>query len=230
MPVLRRNLSQRLSGDGLLTARPARGSAEAGLECSGCQTLRMNTLTRAGPRRGVLVIVVVAAVVALISTTTDALLARLTRIPLGRGAASITWSGVAGVTPTIKSIKGSAAGYSVSGGGRVPTPASILGSASSIPSDLPLADVKGTIGGSRFTLDITLTLPTSGVLLNPQTFGRVSGTFRGQAVTAKLTAKVSSNSFGFKGTIGTLHVTGVISQPRQHGNTETAHASFDVTK
>jgi hypothetical protein len=190
----------------------------------------MNTFTQAGFRRGALVIVAGAVVVALISTTTGAVLARLTRIPLGRGTASITWAGVAGVTPTIKSIEGTAGGYSVTGAGRVPNPASILGSASSIPSDLPLADVKGRIGGAQFTLDIALTLPTSGGSLNPRTFGQVSGTFRGQAVTAKLTANVNSNSFGFKGTIGTLHVTGVISRPRQHGNTETAHASFDVTK
>jgi len=179
---------------------------------------------------GKLVIVAGAAVVVLISTTTGALLARLTKIPLGRGTASITWSGAAGVTPTIKSIKGTADGYSVSGAGRGPNPASILGSASSIPSHLPLADIKGTIGGAYFTLDISLTLPTSGTSLNSQSFGQVSGTFRGQAVTAKLTENVSSYSFGFKGKIGTLRVTGVISQPRRHGNTETAHASFDVAK
>jgi hypothetical protein len=176
------------------------------------------------------VIVAGGAVVALISTTTGALLAHLTRIPLGRGTAAITWTGVSGVTPTIKSIKGTAGGYSVSGAGRVPMPTSILGSASSIPSDLPLADIKGTIGGTNFTLDITLTLPASGASLNPRSFGRVSGTFRGQAVIATLTENTSSYSFGFKGRIGSLHVTGVISQPHERGNTETAHARFDVTK
>jgi hypothetical protein len=168
--------------------------------------------------------------VALISTTTGALFARLTKIPLGRGTASITWSGVAGVTPTIKSIKGTAGGFSVSGAGRRPSPPSTLGSGSSIPSKLPLADIRGTLGGAHFTLNIVLTLPTSGTSLDPPSFGRVSGTFRGQAVSAKLTANVSSDSFGFKGKIGTLRVTGVISRPHQHGNTETAHASFDVTK
>jgi hypothetical protein len=178
----------------------------------------------------VLIIVAGATVGALISTASGALFARLTTIPLGRGTASVTWTGATGVTPTIKSIKGTAGGYSVSGAGRVPNPASILGSASSIPSDLPLADIKGTIGGAHFTLDIALTLPTSGTSLNPRDLGKVSGTFRGQAVVAQLTANVSSNSYGFKGKIGTLHVAGVISQPRRHGNTETASASFDITK
>lgn len=114
--------------------------------------------------------------------------------------------------------------------GKIPDPASILGSGSSIPSSLPLANIKGRIGGTPFTLDITLTLPASGTSLNPQTFGHVTGTFQNQAITGTLTAKLSSSSFGFKGRIGTLHVAGVVSQPHQHGNTETAHASFVVTK
>ena len=148
---------------------------------------------------------------------------------MGRGTATITWTGVADIKPTIKSVKGEAGGYSVSATGRVPKPTSI-GSASSIPSQLPLANIKGTIGGTPFTLDIVLTFPTSATSAKPQTFGHVAGTFRNQAVTATLTANVNSSSFGFKGTIGTLHVNGVISQPRQHGNAETAHAGFDVTK
>jgi hypothetical protein len=175
------------------------------------------------------VIVAGATVATLISTSTAALLARLTRIPLGRGTATITWTGATGITPTIKSIKGAAGGYSVSGTGRIPQSTSI-GSQSSIPSEFPLADIKGAIGGTPFTLDIVLTLPTAATSSEPLRLGHITGTFRNQVVTGTLTANVGSNPFGFNGTIGTLHVEGLVSQPHQHGNTETAHASFDVTK
>jgi len=176
------------------------------------------------------IIFVATAVVALISTSTGAVLASLTRIPLGHGTATITWTGVTGITPTIKSVKGTAGGYSVSATGRIPKLATTGGSASSIPSEFPLANIKGTLGGAPFTLDIILTLPTSATSANPGSFGHVTGTFRNQAVTGTLTANVSSSSFGFKGMIGALHVAGVVSQPHQHGNTETAHARFNVTK
>lgn len=189
----------------------------------------MATRKKPGSRRATVIVVAAVAVAALISTSTGALLARLTRIPLGRGTATITWSGAADIKPTIQSIKGEAGGYSVSASGEVPKPAS-LGSTSSIPSQLPLANIKGTIGGTPFTLAIVLTLPTSATPAKPLTFGHVTGTFRNEPVAATLTANANSSSFGFKGTIGTVHVNGVITQPRQHGNTETAHADFDVIK
>jgi hypothetical protein len=181
-------------------------------------------------RRTPIVIVVGAILFALAATSASALLARLTRIPLGRGTATITWKGATGIKPTIKSIKGSAGGYSVSGNGRIPELTSTGGSAPSIPSNLPLADIKGTIGGSPFTLDIVLTLPTSATPSKPLTIGHLTGTFRSQVVAGTVTANLSSRNFAFTGTIGTLHVEGVVLQPHQHGDTETAHATFDVTK
>jgi len=189
----------------------------------------MATPKKPGSRRATVIVVAAVAVTALISTSTGALLAPLTRLPLGRGTATITWTGAADIKPTIQSVKGEAAGYSVSASGEVPKPTS-LGSVSSIPSQLPLANIKGTIGGTPFTLAIVLTLPTSATPAEPLSLGHVTGTFRNEPVAATLTANVNSGSFGFKGTIGTLHVNGVISQPRQHGNAETAHAAFDVTK
>jgi hypothetical protein len=75
-----------------------------------------------------------------------------------------------------------------------------------------------------------LTLPTASTSAKSLSLGHVTGTFRNQTVLGTLTANVGSSSFGFKGTIGRLHVNGVVSQPHQHGNTETAHASFNVTK
>ena len=46
--------------------------------------------------------------VVLVASTGDALVARLTSIPLGRGTATISWNGATGVTPTIDSIEGTA--------------------------------------------------------------------------------------------------------------------------
>jgi hypothetical protein len=157
-------------------------------------------------------------------------MASLTRIPLGRGTATITWTGATGITPTIQSIRGTAGGFPVSAHGHVPQPSHESGTALTLPSVIPVANVAGTIGGARFTLDITLTLPSSLTSRTPQSFGHVTGTFRNQPVRATLSANISARSFGFSGTIGSLHVSGVVSQPVQHGKTETAHARFSVTK
>lgn len=182
------------------------------------------------PRRTAAILFAGGAVVVLIGTASDALMARLTTIPLGRGTATITWKGATGLTPTINSIKGTAGGYRVTATGRVPKTPSISGTASSSPAQFPIADVKGTIGGTGFTINIVLTLPGSLTSSRLQTFGHVTGTFRNQRVAATLTANVNSSSFAFVGTIGSLHVSGHVSQPKQHGNTETAHATFNVTK
>ncbi|HEX4433427.1 MAG TPA: hypothetical protein VH012_01265 [Acidimicrobiales bacterium] len=166
----------------------------------------------------------------LIATASGALIARLTRIPLGRGTATITWKGATGLRPTISSIKGTAGGYQVVAAGRVPKTPSVSGTGSSLPSQFPVADVKGNIGGTGFTLNIVLTLPASLTSSTPQTIGHVTGTFRNQQVAATLTANVNSSSFAFVGTIGSLHVSGQVSQPKQHGNMESARATFNVTK
>jgi hypothetical protein len=184
---------------------------------------------RTPPRRAAIIVAVATTTVALLATAAGALLVRLTRIPLGRGTATITWTGAAGTGPTIQSIKGAARGYSVSATGRIPKAPLPTGS-SSIPSQFPLADIKGTIGGTPFSLDIVLTLPASLTSDKKQTFGHATGTFRNQAVEATLTANINSDAFAFKGTIGTLRVSGVVSPPHRHGNTATARATFDVTK
>jgi hypothetical protein len=185
---------------------------------------------RNGPRRVATILVAGAAVVVLIATASDALIARLTKIPLGRGTATITWKGATDLTPTISSIKGTAGGYQVAAAGRVPKAPPMGGTASSLPSRIPIADVKGNIGGSGFMLNIVLTLPGSLTSSKLQTVGHVSGTFRNQKVAATLTANINSSSFAFVGEIGSLHISGHVSQPKQHGNMETARATFNVTK
>ncbi len=79
-------------------------------------------------------------------------------------------------------------------------------------------------------LNIGLTLPGSLTSSKLQTVGHVSGTFRNQKVAATLSANINSNSFAFVGTIGSLHVSGHVSQPKRRGNMETARATFNVTK
>ena len=174
--------------------------------------------------------IVGAAVVVLIGTSTEAMIARLTTIPVGRGTATITWSGSTGVTPTINSIRGTAGGYGVSATGQVPKPSSISGPGSTVPTEFPIADVKGTIGGTHFTMKIILTLPSSLTSSAPQNFGHVTGTFRNQPVAGTLTANVNSDTFAFTGTIGALHVHGTVSKLIHHEHSETAHATFIVTK
>jgi hypothetical protein len=161
------------------------------------------------------IVLAAGAMVVLIATAGDALVAQLTKLPLGRGTTAITWKGARGLSPTINSIKGTARGYQVAATGRVPETSPTSGTASALPSQYPIADVQGTIGGTGFTLNIVLTLPASLTSSKLQTFGRVTGTFRNQRVAATLTANVNSSSFTFVGTIGSLHIAGHVSQPKQ---------------
>jgi hypothetical protein len=111
--------------------------------------------------------------------------------------------------------------------GRVPKTPPVSGTASTLPSQYPIANVKGTIGATGFTLNMVLTLPTSLASSKLQSFGHVTGTFRNQQVAATLTANVNSCSFTFVGTIGSLHIAATY---RSKSSTETARATFNMTK
>ena len=175
------------------------------------------------------------AVVVSTTLTAFAVIARLTAIPLGRGTATITWTGKGGISPTVNSIGGTAGGFRVTGSDKVP---SIYGSekpstgppptALAIPSVFPVANVTGTIDGASFTLKInlSLTVPSSAAT----SLGNVTGTFRNQPISANITANSSQNAFDFTGTIGSVHVTGVVKSVKHDGNKATARATFDVTK
>ena len=163
----------------------------------------------------------------LVSVPVRAEIARLTSLPLGKGTATVTWSGKSGISPTVNAVRGSAHGLPIAATAAVHTP----GPGTPLSSTVPFLHVAGTLDGVAFTVDVALTL--SGVDLQsnkPQTFGAVTGSFRGQAVNAVLTAKLSSSTFQFKGTIGSDHVTGTIGKVVHRGNTSTAHATFVVTK
>ncbi len=177
--------------------------------------------------------IAITAVVA-ISVPVMAQIARLQQIPLGSGSATISWTGKSGIRPTITSISGKARGFAVLATGRVPKPPSLAGSSTpaSLPASYPIADIKGTIGGTSFTLDVAINL--AGLNANSSTaaaLGTVTGTFRGQPIKAVLTAaSATSPTVSFSGTIGSDHVTGTIGRIVRHGNRSTATAHFDVTR
>ena len=139
----------------------------------------------------------------------------------------MTWSGKSGIAPTVNAVRGSAHGLPIAATTAVHT----LGPGTPLSSTVPFLHVTGTLDGVPFTVDVVLTL--SGVNLQSnksQTFGAVTGSFRGQSVNAMLSAKVSSSTLQFKGAIGGDHVTGTIGKVGHRGNTSTARATFVVTK
>lgn len=158
---------------------------------------------------------------------------RLEQLPLGSGSATISWTGKSGITPTINSISGKARGFAVVATGRVPKPPSLAHSSTpgSVPASYPIADIKGTIGGTPFTLHVAINL--TGLNSNsstPTALGTVTGTFRGLPIKAVLAASFNSPTVSFSGTVGGDHVTGTIGRVIRHGNTSTATAHFDVTR
>jgi len=177
-----------------------------------------------------------------ISFPVSALVARLTSLPLGKGAATITWTGNSGITPTVNSVQGHVADYSVVATDKFPRlgqSSSTTGSgSSSVPSSIPnlsgpipFGDVKGTIDGTAFTLLITLQIPqTQSQLGTNIPLGQVTGMFRNEPIKASLSANPKSRAFDFKGSIGPYRVIGVIESVQHHGDHSTAHATFDVTQ
>ena len=91
-----------------------------------------------------------AAVVALVLTVCVPVLAKvvvLTHIPLGSGSATVTWTGSSGIRPTVTSIRGAAGGYQVRGYGTVPIPHGLGSAGATLPAQIPIAKIKGTLGG-----------------------------------------------------------------------------------
>jgi hypothetical protein len=182
--------------------------------------------------RAAAIVMVSIGLMTLVSVPVMAEISRLTAIPLGKGSATISWTGKSGIAPTIRSIHGSARGLAIDGSGTVPQPPKLhTGSSVSLPPNLPLSDINGTISGTRFSLDITLNV--AGLNLSsdqPLTLGMVTGSFRGQPINAVLTGRRTSTTISFSGTIGNDHVTGVIARLVRQGNKSTAYATFDVTR
>jgi hypothetical protein len=169
-----------------------------------------------------------------LSAPIAALEARLTSPPLGRGTAVITWTGTSGVTPTVTAIGGQAGHYKVTAREKLARYGQ-SGSGTTVPDldkPLPLGDVTGTIGGTAFTLHISLEIPSTLTPASNQvvTLGAVTGSFRGQPVTATLSARTTSQNLDVTGTIGAYRVTAQIGRVQHHGNRSTARATYDVTR
>ena len=89
---------------------------------------------------------------------------------------------------------------------------------------------QGDAGGSPFTLTINIAL-SNGLHPAPGTpFGSVTGTFRGQTVTAMLIPDPPKYQFRFQGSIGSRKVSGIVQNFTRHGHTTTAHATFTVSR
>ena len=185
-----------------------------------------------GHRRWIRMLVGLTAVVALTLTVSLPVLAQvavLTNIPLGNGSATITWTGSSGIRPTIPSIRGVAGRFQVRGSGTVPIPHGLGSTGATLPAQIPLAKIKGTLGGSPFTLTINISL-SNGLHPAPGTpFGNVTGTFRGMPVTATLIPDPPKYQFRFQGSIGSRKVSGIVQNFSRHRNTTTAHATFTVS-
>lgn len=172
----------------------------------------------------------VGAFILTVSVPVLAQVAVLTNIPLGRGSATITWTGSSGLRPSITSIRGAAGGYQVRGSGTVPIPQGLGSTGATLPAQIPIAKIKGALGGSPFTLTINIAL-SNGLHPAPGTpIGNVTGTFRGQPVTATLIPDPPKYQFRFQGSIGTRKVSGIVQNFTRHGKTTTAHATFTVTR
>jgi hypothetical protein len=156
---------------------------------------------------------------------------------MGRGTATVTWTSNGGNIPTANAIAGTVRGLSLIGKQRLSNPVGSNGSGSgelptsiTIPSKIPLGKVRGTIDGAPFVLNIVLVIPSQSTSRKGDNVGHVAGTFRNEPVKAVITADVTSRDFGFRGTIGSLHITGVVKDVTHRGLKATSHATFDISK
>ncbi len=160
-------------------------------------------------------------------------ISRLTTLPLGKGTATITWTGKRGDNPSATSIHGSAKGLAIVASEKtpkLPSRGSLTSGSISLPKSVPVADITGTIGGTTYAFNVTIDLSglTSGSASGA--IGSVEGTFHGQRIDVALSAKGNSENVHFDGTIGGDYVNGTIGPIHQHGRTSTVHATFNVTK
>jgi hypothetical protein len=182
--------------------------------------------------RALAVVGLTAFVLAAMTIPVSALIARLTTLPLGRGEATITWTGRSGDNPTVNAIKGHVGRFDVAASDHLPRldQGSSGSIPTSIPSDIPFGQVKGKIDGASFTLEITLSLAGLTQSTKSVSLGTVTGSLRNAPIHVRLLGNPQSQSFEFAGTIGSDHVTGTIAGVTHHGSTSEAHASYDVTR
>lgn len=162
-----------------------------------------------------------------------AALGSLVHMPDGRGSATVTWTGEAGLHPTISAVRGTVGRYNLKATGKLPNylvHKGVITGTTGITATL--ATVKGTLAGAPFSITILLSTGSSAKQTN--SFATVTGTFHGVAVSATIDAPTTqpellSDLGTFRGTIGSQRVQGTIFKPtRAHGH-NTAHAVFVVS-
>ena len=207
---------------GALSLRPERAGPRSG---------NADVIVRLGrPCRAAAVAAGAAIALTALALPAAALIARLTTLPLGRGEATIEWTGRTGDNPTVNGVTGRVGGLEVHASDQLPRYQQPSSSApTTIPAYFPLGNVTGSIDGAPFTLHITLSL--KGLTQSPSALpvGAVTGSFRNQPIRAKLLGNTHNQNLDFAGTIGSDHVTGSITGVTRHGSRSVAHASFDVT-
>jgi hypothetical protein len=168
---------------------------------------------------------------ALLAVPVMAEISRLTTLPLGKGTATITWTGKRGDDPSINSIRGSARGFAILASKKTPkfpSGQSVTSGSISPPKSVPIADITGTIDRTAFAFKVTIGL--SGGISGGFGIGSVAGSFHGQRIDVTLSAKGNSEFVYFDGTIGGDKINGTVDPIHQHGRTSTVRATFDVTK
>lgn len=160
-----------------------------------------------------------------------AALASIGRIPDGNGTATVTWTAQSTLHPT-STVGGSIGRYRVKATGTVPFLEHQGGTTGSNGLAATFASVKGTLSGTPFVINISLSFgSTAG---QPHSFATVTGTFHGVRVSATIDepttqAQLRTDLGTFSGTIGSQHVRGTIFRPKTKGGKSTAHATYVVT-
>lgn len=182
---------------------------------------------------GVLAAAGVAASLAVAGGLAAAALRTLGHIPDGRGTATITWTGKAGLHPTISDVEGTVGHYRVKGSGTLPNYFDHQGLTTS-PTGIiaTLATIHGTLAGTSFT--ITISLSTGGSAEHSHSFATVTGALHRVPVSATIDAPITTQQLErdlgtFTGTIGSQHVEGTIFKPTSSHGRNTARAVFDVS-
>ena len=160
-------------------------------------------------------------------------------VSTGSGDATVSWEPAAdtGDGQPPQPFSGEADGLRLAG-----VSTTTASSGSGAPADplapLPLMSWRGTLGGERFELAVSLTLPDNtpvreNVDVTPQF--TVKGTFGGRPVVGVVGQETTPFSspgappVRFRGTVGSLQVSGTIAGPSGVGGRQTATASFVVT-
>ncbi len=168
-------------------------------------------------------------------------------VPTGPGTATITWhSAGGGVNSLPQPFSGTVAGLSLSGTATGANPSNVTnttatpGAPVTFPSHLHVATWTGTLGGTQFDLDVSLSIGRGASAPAATTPGSapgitatflVTGSFGTQPVHVTATIDPQHpDELAFSGTVGNLNVTGTVNELQEKGTTGTATASFNVTK